>query len=301
MPNNQSMRTIIPGELPNPDLYQYLVGAVAPRPIALVSSLNAAGATNLAPYSFFNVFSIDPPVCVFSTTRRGPGDNFKDTLNNIRTTGECVINIVNHQIVRQMAVTGCDFPPEQSEFEASGLTPLAAERVQPFRVAESPVHLECTLRDIISLGDNKGAGQLVICDIVCMHVREDIIDERNRIHPQKLDAMGRMGRAYYVRVSGEAIRTIIQPRTPVPIGYTALPASARTSSVLTGNDLGRLAGLPGIPTAAEIEAARADTRTRQVLATAANKQTALHQLAQRELAMENIVFAASVVWLGEEM
>ena len=290
-----AMRTITPGEIPTRDLHQFIVGSIAPRPIAFVSTMNEAGQANLAPYSFFNAFSSNPPILVFSSNRRVSNNTTKDTLHNVKTTGEAVINIVNHSIVRQMAVASIEFPTEISEFDKTGLTPLASDIVKPFRVAESPVQLECKVKDIIALGDQGGAGHLVICHVVKMHINEDVIDDHDRIDPQKLDLMGRLGRAYYVRVKGEAIQTIIQAVTTISIGFDTLPEHVKKSTVLTGNDLGKLAGMHALPTIPESQILTLnDERTMRMIA---EKQPidAFHRYAQEELERLNVDFAMKIL------
>ncbi len=247
------MRTIIPEEISTRDLHQFLLASVAPRPIAFVSTVDEQGRPNLAPYSFFNCFSSNPPILVFSSNRRVANNTTKDTLHNIYTTREAVINVVPYSIVRQMAICSIEFPTEVSEFEKSGLTPIASDLVRPFRVKESPVHMECKIKDIIALGKQGGAGHLIISHVVRMHIDEDIIDENNRINPHKIDLMGRLGRSYYTRVHGDSIQTIVQPVTRMAIGYDRLPASIRASNVLTGNDLARLAGIHQLPAKKDID------------------------------------------------
>lgn len=241
------MAKIIPGEIPTRDLHQYLLGSVAPRPIAFVSTKDENGNDNLAPYSFFNAFSSNPPILVFSSNRRVVDNTTKDTLHNVQQSGECVINMVNYDIVRQMAVTSVQFDQGVSEFEMAGLTPIPSDHVKAMRVKESPVNIECKVKEIITLGEHGGAGHLVICEVICMHIDDNVIDN-GRINPHKIDLMGRMGRAYYTRASGDAIHTIVQPVTEMVIGYAALPEIAKTSEVLSANDVGLLAGnhqLPG--------------------------------------------------------
>ena len=250
----KEMRAIKPGDIPVRDFHQFLLGSVAPRPIAFVSTVDEKGNANLAPYSFFNAFSSNPPTLVFSSNRRVKDNTTKDTLHNVRESGECVINVVTYDIVRQSAVTSVEFEPGVSEFDKSGLTPIESELVRPYRVKESPVQMECKVKEIITLGEHGGAGHLVICDVLLMHVAERIIDERGRIDPHKIDLMGRMGRAYYVRASGPAIHTIVQEVTQMVIGYDALPEKIKNSHILSANHLGLLAGLHKMPDAQEIEA-----------------------------------------------
>lgn len=294
------MLTIEPGKISTADFHQYMLGAVAPRPIAFVSTIDKEGIPNLAPYSFFNCFSSNPPILVFSSNRKVQGNTTKDTLHNVMETGEVVINVVTYNIVRQAAVAGIEFPREVSEFEKTGLTPVPADLVKPFRVKESPVHMECKVNQIIPLGDNGGAGHLIICEILRMHLDKGILDEAGRIDPQKIDLMGRMGRAYYVRASGEAVHTIIQPQNIIGIGYDRLPEHLKNSKVLTGNDLGQFAGMTHIPDKDALAILKNDPQIQAILQSE-NPLLELHRLAQKELAKENLEWAAQVAWLGEEL
>ncbi len=290
------MLTIDPATIGQKDLHQFILGTVAPRPIAFVSTLDENGISNLAPFSFFNAFSSNPPIVVFSSNRRGSDNTTKHTLENIRVTGECVINAVNYAIVRQMAVASVDFPGGVSEFEKTGLTPVASDLVRPPRVAESPAHMECKVKDIITLGEGGGAGHLIICEILRMHVAKEVLGERNRIDPQKMDLMGRMGRAYYVRCSGQAIHTIVQDYLPVSIGYDHLPPSIKHSPILTGNDIGKLAGMASLPTPEEISIAGQMPEVQSVLSQK-NPETALHYLAKSYLDRGEIGLGYSILVL----
>lgn len=291
------MLTIDPKNTPQKDVHQFILGTVAPRPIAFVSTLDENGVPNLAPYSFFNAFSSNPPILVFSSNRRGADNTTKDTLHNVRVNGECVINAVNYNIVRQMAVASVDFPSDVSEFAKTGLTPIPSDIVKPFRVKESPAHLECKVQDIITLGDKGGAGHLIICEVVRIHVAEDVLTDRNRIDPDKMDLMGRMGRAYYVRCSGSAIHTIVQEYTPVTIGYDALPETIRHSPVLTGNDLGKLAGQVAFPTKEEMAEIAEGEDVKQALQQA-HPDEALHYLAKQYLDREDVKKGFAILLSG---
>lgn len=294
------MKVIDPASTPTKDLHQYLLGAVAPRPIAFASTVDERGNHNLAPYSFFNCFSSNPPIVVFSSNRRVSDNSTKDTLHNIMQTREVVINVVNYNIVRQMALTSIDYPSEVSEFKKAGLTPVPADLVKPMRVEESPAQLECKVREIIPLGESGGAGHLIICEVVRMHIHEQVLDEDGKINPHKIDLMGRMGRAFYVRASGEAIHKIFQPFNVPGIGFDALPEGIRNSTVLTGNNLGMLASLPAPPTPEAIEAVREEPPVQEALS-ADRPRRALHLLAQKELAKEDKSKAAALAWLGEQV
>ena len=293
------MPVIDPKTTPTRDLHQYLLGAVAPRPIAFVSTVDEAGQPNLAPYSFFNAFSSNPPMLVFSSNRRVSNNTTKDTLANIQATRQAVINVVTHDILRQMAVTSVEFPSGVSEFEKAGFTPVPAERVRPYRVKESPVQMECEVRDIITLGNHGGAGHLILCEVVLMHIDDRILDG-NRIDPHKIDLMGRMGRAYYTRASGEAIHTIVQPVTQLTIGYDRLPESIRRSTVLTANNLGQLAGLPVEPTREEVlQLKETDNRVIQCLSSPDPKER-LHHLAHEILEDDrHRAYGAKIAWLAD--
>ena len=239
-------RRIVPGEVSTSDLHQYLLGSVAPRPIAFVSTVDENGQHNLAPYSFFNAFSSNPPIVVFSSNRRVADNTTKDTLHNIKQTKECVISAVSYGIIRQMALSSVEFASGESEFDRTGLTPIDSETVAVPGVGESPVNMECKVRDIITLGDHGGAGHLIICEVQLIHIDEHVIND-NRIDPDKIDLVGRMGRSYYVRASGDAIMTLYQSVKSKPIGYEALPEVAKSSRVLSGNDIGSLAALEELP------------------------------------------------------
>lgn len=239
-------KSIIPGEVPNKEIHQILISAVAPRPIAFVSTLDENGNKNLAPYSFFNVFSSNPPIAVFSSNRKGTDNTTKDTLHNVKVSGECVINVVPFSIVRQMSLTSVEFPNDVSEFEKAGLTPEPSATIKAPRVAESPVNLECKVKDIITLGDKGGAGHLIICEILHISIDESVITD-GALDQQKLDLMGRLGKNYYVRASGDALMEISQVVSKIPIGFDGLPKSITESTVLTGNDIAILASLYELP------------------------------------------------------
>lgn len=285
------MRVIDPKNTATKDMHQFLLGSVAPRPIAFASTIDDEGKPNLAPYSFFNAFSSNPPIVVFSSNRRVANNTTKDTLHNIQQNKEVVINVVNYDIVRQMAVTSVTYPEDVSEFEKAGLTGIPSDLVKPLRVKESPVQMECRVKEIITLGEDGGAGHLIICDVLRMHVDEAVIDqERNRINPHKIDLVGRMGRAYYTRASGEAIFTVVQSVVDIPIGFDKLPEHIRQSSILTGNDLGRLAGQLHYPSPEE-------ARERLAPDLAALKGEAAHRKAQELIAQDRVEEALALLVL----
>lgn len=294
------MKTFDLQQISTGDIYQLMIGVVAPRPIAFVSTVSEDGIPNLAPYSYFNAFSSNPPIVAFSSNIQAGDSPQKDTLRNATATKEVTINMVNYQLVRQMAVTNIAFPPKVSEFDKSGLTPIKSEVVRPFRVKESPVQMECKVQQIISLGTQQGAGNLIICEVLRLHLDEQILDEKGRVNPHQLDLMGRMGRAYYVRASGEAVHTIFQPRDKMCIGFEALPKSAQLSKVLTGNELGQLAGLQAVPSEAAINDCQSEALVQKLLQSSHPKQ-ALQERAKRLLASEQVQAAAALVWLAEKI
>ena len=245
------MLSLNPKELPQPKLHQYLLGAIGPRPIAFASTLDEQGRSNLAPYSFFNVFSSNPPILIFSPARRGRDNTTKHTLENALINRECVINIVNYPMVEQMSLSSTEYPEGVSEFEKAGLTPIASEVVKPFRVKEAPVQFECKINDVVALGDQGGAGNLVICEVVRIHISEDILDEDGRISPIKIDQVARMGGHFYTRAN-QGLFQLPQPMTQVGIGFDQLPSDVQTSKVLTGNELAQLAGVESLPNETEV-------------------------------------------------
>ena len=233
---------IDPKNTPTADLHQYMLGSVAPRPIALASTIDENGVANVAPYSFFNAFSSNPPIVVFSSNRKVKDNTTKDTLHNIQSNKEVVINVVSHDILRQMAISSVAFGPTDSEFDKAGFTPVASDLVKPFRVKESPVQMECKVSDIITLGEHGGAGHLIICHIVRMHIDDRILDADKKIDPQKIDLMGRMGRAFYTRASGDSVMKVYQNVGKICLGYDQIPEHIKTSNILSANDVARIAG-----------------------------------------------------------
>lgn len=271
------MKRIVPSETSVPEIHQYIIGTVVPRPIAFASTMDADGHPNLAPFSFFNAFAAHPPILVFSPNRRVKDGSTKDTLRNVETTGEVVINIVSYDFVRQMALASIDYPAGVNEFEKSGLTPIPSEMVKPFRVKESRAHYECKVRDIVKLGDEGGAGNLIICDVLLIHIDENLFDAQGKIDPQQLDPVARLGRTFYARVHGDSIFSIVQPQNRIGIGFDQLPEHVRRSTVLTGNDLAELASVEQLPSPEEILAMRKTTEA--MTASQLGSTEDLHRLA----------------------
>ena len=248
-----SILSIDPTKVSTPEMHGYLLGAVAPRPIAFASTVDNEGRVNLSPFSFFNCFSANPPILIFSPARRVRDNTTKHTLENVRETGEVVINIVNHDIIGQMSLASTEYGKGVNEFEKSGLTEITSQKVKPPRVAESPASFECKVNDIIALGEEGGAGNLVICEVVMAHFKESILDEERRIDPYKLDAVARMGGNWYCRAQGEAIFEWPKPLARKGMGMDQLPETIRNSQILNGNDLSTLANVETIPDAEKAE------------------------------------------------
>lgn len=241
-----------PKDLSIPEVHGHLLGAIGPRPIAFASTIDEDGNDNLAPFSFFNVFSANPPILIFSPARSGRTNTTKDTYNNVKKHPECVINIVNYDIVQQMSLASSPFHPGVSEFEKAGLTPIDSELVKPKRVEESPVQFECKVNEVIELGTEGGAGNLVICEVVAYHIREDLLNEQNKIDQKKIDLVSRMGGNWYCRADENSMFEITKPITTIGIGFDNIPEDIKSSTVLTGNDLGQLAGIEELPNETDV-------------------------------------------------
>jgi flavin reductase (DIM6/NTAB) family NADH-FMN oxidoreductase RutF len=241
------MKHLDPKELTIPELHSYLVGAVGPRPVAFASTIDAEGRPNLSPFSFFNVFGANPPLLIFSPARRGRDNTTKHSYHNVKAVPEVVINVVTYAMVQQTSLASTEYPEGVNEFVKAGLTPIPSDVVRPFRVKESPVQFECRVQQVIETGTGGGAGNLVLCEVVRIHVDEAVLDARGKIDQRKIDLVGRMGGHYYCRAHGDALFELAQPTTNLGAGVDALPAHARLSTVLTGNELGQLGALEQVP------------------------------------------------------
>lgn len=279
------MLTINPAEVSTGELHGYLLGAVAPRPIAFASTIDQNGNVNLSPFSFFNVFSANPPIMVFSPARRVRDNTTKHTLENCLSTGEVVINIVDFGIVEQMSLSSTEYDQGVNEFVKAGLTQEKSEVVKPPRVGEAPAAFECEVREVIKLGQEGGAGNLIICEVVRAHFQDRILDENNKIDPFKLDAVSRMGGNWYCRAQGDALFEIPKPIRNKGIGVDQIPASIRTSEILTGNNLARLGNVEQLPSQADIDKFAAGNED---LVACMNDENARHQLAKRLLENEQV-------------
>lgn len=291
---------ILPQDISTKQLHAYLLGSIAPRPICFASTIDSEGNANLSPFSFFNVFGSKPPICIFSPARRVRDNTIKDTLENVIATKEVVINVVSYDMVQQMSLSSCEYPKGTDEFTKSGFTPVASTLVKPFRVKESPVSLECKVLEVKSMGDEGGAANLIICEVVKMHINDRILDEQLQIDPHKIDLVARMGMDYYCRASGESVFEVPKPNLKLGVGIDQLPLHIRQSDVLSGNDLGLLGNSTSIPVVADMQN---DERLIEILkdyrSEPSTLKTALHTYAKELLAKGKVDDAWQVLLSGE--
>jgi len=235
-----------PNELQTPELHGYLLGAIGPRPICFASTVDEEGKVNLAPYSFFNVFSARPPILIFSPARRVRGNTVKHTLENVQAVPEVVINVVNYAMVQQMSLASTEYPKGVNEFVKAGFTMEASETVRPPRVKEAPVQLECKVVNVVPLGTEGGAGNLVMAQVERLHISQDILNSQGQIDPEKIDLVSRMGGNWYSRAKS-GLFEVAKPNSDLGIGIDALPRAIRQSDILSGNDLAQLANVSALP------------------------------------------------------
>lgn len=245
------MRHIEPKDVEVREVFSYLLGGIAPRPIALVSTLSADGIPNLSPFSFFNAFGANPPTVAFAPSRRGRDGTNKDTYHNLIATKECVVQMVSYNMVEQVSLASTEYDVSIDEFIKSGLTPIASDIVKPPRVAESLFQMECKMQQMIKLGDGPSSGNLAICEVVKFHIAEKIFDG-DRIDPQTIDLVARMGADFYCRASGEAVFEVEKPGLKIGVGYDQIPEVIRESEILSANNLGQLGGIETIPAESEV-------------------------------------------------
>jgi flavin reductase (DIM6/NTAB) family NADH-FMN oxidoreductase RutF len=289
------MVTINPKEVTTPKFHAYLLGAVTPRPIAFASTMDLQGDVNLSPFSFFNCFGANPPLLIFSPARRGRDNTTKHTYENVLEVPEVVINIVNYAMVQQASLASTEYPKGVNEFRKAGFTEFPSAMVKPPRVGEAPIAMECKVLQVIQTGDKGAAGNLVICQVLLMHIKEEILDEEGRIDPFKLDAVARLGGDWYCRVQGNAIFRVPKPVDKIAMGIDQIPEHIRHSKILTGNDLALLANVESIPDALNKDQFMNDNR---VQSARQKGEDAVHRLAQQYL-LEGKVVEAWRVLLGE--
>lgn len=279
--------TINPKEVSIPELHALMQGVVAPRPIAFASTIDKKGNVNLSPFSFFNMFSTRPPVLIFSPSRRVRDNTTKHTLENVLEFPEVVINIVNYSMVQQASLASTEYEKGVNEFVKAGLTEAPSQMVKPPRVAESPAAFECRVQQVLPLGSEGGAGNLVVCEVVLAHFKKDLFNPDGRIDPHKLDAVARMGGDWYCRAHGDALFEVEKPLTKKGIGVDRLPDRIRLSTVLTGNDLGQLGNVESLPTAEQVREYHQHPKVQELVieydSDPVGLEEALHQLAQQYL------------------
>jgi flavin reductase (DIM6/NTAB) family NADH-FMN oxidoreductase RutF len=295
------MLTLNTSDLSSMQLQNYMQYAIAPRPICFATTIDQAGNINLSPFSFFNMFSTNPPLCIFSPARRVRDNTTKHTLENILEVKECVINIVNYPMVQQTSLASTEYPKGINEFEKAGFTMLPSQLVRPPRVAEAPVQMECVVREVIHLGENPGAGNLILAEVKLIHIKEEILDEEGKIDQAKIDLVARLGGDWYCRVTPGNLFKVAKPLTTLGIGVDALPKAVRNSIVLTGNDLGKLGNMEHLPTDDEIDAFRNVPDVKEILdatiGDANNRERELHELAKEWLAQGKVNDALKIVLL----
>lgn len=240
-------KTTHPREVKTAEFHGLMLAAIGPRPIAFVSTVDGDGRPNLAPFSFFNAFGSNPPTLIFSPARRGRDGTTKHTLHNVEKTGECVVNMVNFDMVEQMSLASCEFDEGVNEFVKAGFSPVSSELVKAPRVGESPAAFECKVVQIIKTGEFGGAGNLVICEVLAMHYRQDVLLPDGKVDQMKMDLVGRMGYEFYCRANKESIFEVPKPTLKDVVGFDGLPKEIRESELLSGNELARLANWPSIP------------------------------------------------------
>ena len=297
------MLEINPKDLSTKDLHGYLLSSVGPRPIALVSTIDNEGRPNLSPFSFFNVFSANPPIAIFSPARRVRNNTTKHTLQNAASTKEVVINVVSYPIVEQTSLSSTEYKEGVNEFIKSGLTPVESIQVKPYRVKESPVQMECIVKEIISLGEEGGAGNLVVCEIVKMHISENVLNEHNQIDPNKIDLVGRMGANWYCRASNTSLFEVQKPNSKIGIGYDQLPQHIRDSDILSGNDLAKLANVKSLPSMEDVEKFKENENLVQILKSSVDEEQTRENLHYhcKKLLQENKVLDAWSTLLIEKL
>lgn len=287
------MISINPKDIPTAKLHGYLLGAVAPRPIAFASTIDEKGIPNLSPFSFFNVFSSNPPLMIFSPNRRVRNNTNKHTYENAKKTREVVINMVSYDIVQQMSLSSTEYPEGINEFKKAGLTMVPSEVVKPPRVGESPVQFECKVQKIIELGKEGGAGNLILCEVVKIHINEAVLDENGSIDQYKIDLVSRMGGSWYGR-SKLGMFEVPKPLATLGVGIDAIPGHIRFSKVLTGNDLGKLGNIERIPTKEEVEEfVKNSIEIKTILS--ADDEIKIHQKAQEFLNNNDVLLAWKVL------
>ena len=292
-------KTIDPKKVSTAEFHGFLLGAVAPRPIAFASTVDKDGNVNLSPFSFFNCFGANPPILIFSPARRVRDNTTKHTLENVLVQDEVVINVVNHAIVEQMSLSSTEYGTGVNEFVKAGLTEVPSEKVKPPRVGESPAAFECKVLEVKPLGEEGGAGNLIICEVLLMHVKEEVLNDQGKIDPHKIDLVARMGGNYYSRATGDALFEIAKPIRNKGIGVDQIPESIRNSHILSGNNLGQLGNIESVPDQKALEAYRNNDLIQEIFKRFVNDpmslERELHELGKEYLAKGEVENAWKVL------
>jgi len=278
-----TFKSVNPKDVSTGAFHHYMLGVIAPRPIAFASTVDSEGNVNLSPYSFFNAFGSNPPTLIFSPARRVRDNTTKHTLQNVQETKEVVINIVNYPIVEQMSLASTEYDKGVNEFIKSGLTEVPSVMVKPPRVKEAPAAFECIVKEVIETGQEGGAGNLIICEVVLAHFNEAVLDEEGKVDTVKADLVGRMGANWYCRANGEALFEVAKPIRNKGIGVDLMPEVVRNSHVLTGNNLGKLGNIEQLPDQTEVIKFRESQEIQALLKEASSFEENLHRLAQKYL------------------
>ncbi|WKV13866.1 flavin reductase family protein [Marivirga harenae] len=280
-----SYKEIDPKSIKTPELHGLLLGAIAPRPIAFASTIDQEGNVNLSPFSFFNVFGANPPILIFSPARRGKNNTTKHSYENVKEIPEVVINIANYPMVEQMSLASTEYDKGVNEFIKAGFTQAKSTKVKPPRVAEAPIAFECKVNEVIETGKEGGAGNLVICEVIHIHINEEILDENGKIDPLKLDPIGRLGGNWYSR-SKKALFEVEKPLQKLGIGIDALPEEIRRSKMLTGNDLGKLGNTEKIPESDDLQGLQLPDKYQTFTEDSNELHEIAHQLLEENKVME---------------
>lgn len=298
-----AIRSLDPKSLTTADLQSILQHGIAPRPICFVSTVSKGGLVNLSPFSFFNLFSTNPPVCIFSPARRVRDNTIKHTLENVSEVPEAVINIVSYGMVQQTSLASTEYPREVNEFEKAGFTMVPSELVRPPRVLQSPMQLECIVTEIKSLGEGPGAGNLVFAEVRRIHIREEVLDPGGQVDQAKIDLVARLGANWYCRVTKENLFEVEKPLRTMGIGVDRLPLQVRDSAILTGNDLGRLGNMEQVPSEKLISETAGLPEIIAIFKEAFSEEersASLHLYAQRCIRENDLEKALAVLWLASK-
>lgn len=287
---------IDPKKIKLPELHRIILSSVAPRPIAFASTVDKKGNQNLSPFSFFNAFGINPPTLVFSPSRRGRDNTTKHTYDNLKEVPEVVINTVNFDMVEQMSLSSCDFPKEVDEFIKSGFTPIDSDLVKPKRVKESPVSYECKVKEIIELSKEAGAGNLVICEILRIHISDNVLDQNGNINQESIDLVGRLGEDLYSRTDSCAMFKVAKPGEKPGIGFDALPDFVKESHILSGNDLGKLGSITQMPGPKEIQDLKKAIEVQAIIRNAVNVSNEMQYYAKQLIRVGDVEKALKVIY-----